>query len=112
MDRLSDLYRNRFALDFSYEEWAAPFRDSLHVSYLGIVEAAVTRDLETGHFDRGIRLARRALEIEPDQESMELTLLRMYRATGAHSAAAEQYVHYAAYLRDELGVEPPALSTL
>jgi two-component SAPR family response regulator len=112
VDGLSDLYRNRFALDFSYEEWAAPFRDSLHVSYLGIVEAAVTRDLETGHFDRGIRLARRALEIEPDQESMELTLLRMYRATGAHSAAAEQYAHYAAYLRDELGVEPPALSTL
>jgi len=112
VDRLSDLYRNRFALDFSYEEWAAPFRDSLHVSYLGIIEAAVTRDLETGHFDRGIRLARRALEIEPDQESMELTLLRMYRATGAHSAAAEQYAHYAAYLRDELGVEPPALSTL
>jgi DNA-binding SARP family transcriptional activator len=112
VDRLSDLYRNRFALDFSYEEWAAPFRDSLHVGYLGIVEAAVTRDLETGHFDRGIRLARRALEIEPDQESMELTLLRMYRATGAHSAAAEQYAHYAAYLRDELGVEPPKLSTL
>jgi ATP/maltotriose-dependent transcriptional regulator MalT/DNA-binding SARP family transcriptional activator len=112
VDRLSDLYRNRFALDFSYEEWAAPFRDSLHVGYLGIVEAAVTRDLETGHFDRGIRLARRALEIEPDQESLELTLLRMYRATGAHSAAAEQYAHYAAYLRDELGVEPPALSAL
>jgi DNA-binding SARP family transcriptional activator len=43
---------------------------------------------------------------------MELTLLRMYRATGAHSAASEQYAHYAAYLRDELGVEPPALSTL
>jgi DNA-binding SARP family transcriptional activator len=112
VDRLSDLYRNRFALDFSYEEWASPFRESLHVGYLRVVEFAVTRDLESGHFDRGIRLARRALDIEPDLENMELSLLRMYRATGAHSAAAEQYAHYAAYLRDELGVEPPALSTL
>jgi DNA-binding SARP family transcriptional activator len=110
--RLSELYRNRFALDFSYEDWAVPYRDSQHVGYLRVIEAAVSRDLETGHWARGIVLARRALEIEPEQESLELCLLRLYRATGAHSAAAEQYVHYAAYLRDELGVEPPALSTL
>jgi ATP/maltotriose-dependent transcriptional regulator MalT/DNA-binding SARP family transcriptional activator len=110
--RLSELYRNRFALDFSYEDWAVPYRDSQHVGYLRVIEAAVSRDLETGHWARGIVLARRALEIEPEQESLELCLLRLYRATGAHSAAAEQYAHYAAYLRDELGVEPPALSTL
>ena len=110
--RLSELYRNRFALDFSYEDWAVPYRDSQHVGYLRVIEGAVSRDLETGHCARGILLARRALEIEPEQESLELCLLRLYRATGAHSAAAEQYAHYAAYLRDELGVEPPALSAL
>ena len=110
--RLSELYRNRFALDFSYEDWAVPYRDSQHVGYLRVIEAAVSRDLEAGHCARGIVLARRALEIEPEQEGLELCLLRLYRATGAHSAAAEQYAHYAAYLRDELGVEPPALSTL
>jgi DNA-binding SARP family transcriptional activator len=112
VDRLSELYRNRFALDFAYEEWAAPYRDSLHVGYLRIIEGAVQRDLQTGHFDRGIRVARRALEIEPDQESLELSLLRLYRATGAHAAAAEQFAHYSAYLRNELGIEPPALSSL
>jgi ATP/maltotriose-dependent transcriptional regulator MalT/DNA-binding SARP family transcriptional activator len=112
IDRLSELYRSRFALDFSYEDWAVPYRDSQHVGYLRIVEAAVTQNLETGQFARGIRLAQRALEIEPDQENLELCLLRLYRATGAHSAAAEQYAHYAAFLRNELGVEPPALSTL
>ncbi len=57
-------------------------------------------------------LARRALSIDPDLESLELSLLRLYRVTGAHSAAAEQYAHYAAYLRDELGVEPPPLASL
>ena len=112
IQRISDLYRNRFALDFMYEDWAVPFRDSQHVGYLRLVESAVTRDLETGHFARGIQLACRALEVEPEQENLELCLLRMYRATGAHSAAAEQYAHYATYLREEMGVEPPPLSAL
>ena len=112
VDRLSETYRGRFALDFSYDEWSVPFRDALHVAYLQIVEAAVNRDIESGHFERGIRLARRALDIDPDLESVELSLLRLYRVTGAHSAAAEQYAHYAAYLRDELGVEPPPLASL
>jgi DNA-binding SARP family transcriptional activator len=112
VDALSELYVGRFALDFSYEDWAVPYRDALHVAYLQVIEAAVNRDIETGHHDRAIRLARRALSIDPDLESLELSLLRLYRMTGAHSAAAEQYAHYAAYLRDELGVEPPPLASL
>jgi hypothetical protein len=39
-------------------------------------------------------------------------LLRLYRATGAHSAAAEQYAHYANYMRDEHGVDAPPLASL
>jgi ATP/maltotriose-dependent transcriptional regulator MalT/DNA-binding SARP family transcriptional activator len=112
VDALSELYVGRFALDFSYEEWAVPFRDALHVAYLQVIEGAVNRDLETGHHDRGIRLARRALSIDPDLENLELSLLRLYRATGAHSAAAEQYQHYAAYLREEHGVDAPPLASL
>jgi len=112
VDRLSEIYVARFALDFSYEEWSVPYRDALHVAYLNVVEGAVGRDMEAGHFERGIRLARRALDIDPELENIELSLLRLYRVTGAHSAAAEQYEHYAAYLRDELGVEPPPLASL
>ena len=40
--RLVGAYTGRFALDFEYEEWAAPYRDWLHASYLEIVERAVT----------------------------------------------------------------------
>ena len=61
--------------------------------------------MESGHYERGIRLATAGAGHRPDLESLELSLLRLYRVTGAHSAAAEQYEHYAAYLRDELGVE-------
>ena len=69
-------------------------------------------DLGSGHFDRGIAIARRALDVEPSAEQVEVSLLRLYRATGAHAAAAEQYGHYASVMREELGIEPPPLETL
>jgi DNA-binding SARP family transcriptional activator len=112
VDALVDAYEGRFALDFEYEEWAGPYRDWLHASYLEIVERAVNADIETGHFERGIRLARRVLDIDPAAEHVELSLLRLYRASGAHAAAAEQYAHYSTAMREQLGLEPPPLELL
>jgi len=112
VEAVVEAYRGRFALDFEYEEWAAPFRDWLHASYLEIVERAVAADIESGHFERGINLARRVLDVDPSAEHVEVSLLRMYRASGAHAAAAEQYAHYATAMREQLGIEPPPLDSL
>jgi DNA-binding SARP family transcriptional activator len=112
VERLSSLYRGRFALDFEYEEWAGAYRDSLHAAYLEIVERSVLDDFATGHYDRGIRIARRALDVDSSAEQIEVALLRLYRVSGAHAAAAEQYAHYASFMRDELGLEPIALEAL
>ena len=112
VEALSAAYQGRFALDFEYEDWAASFRDWLHASYLQVVEHALASDLGGGQFDRGIRIARRALEVDAAAESIEVSLLRLYRASGAHAAAAEQYAHYATRLREELEVEPPPLESL
>jgi DNA-binding SARP family transcriptional activator len=112
VSHLVDEYQGRFALDFEYEEWAAPYRDWLHASFLEVVERAVTGDIESGHFARGINLARKVLDIDPAAEQIEVSLLRLYRASGAHAAAAEQYGHYAGVMRDQLGVEPPPLDSL
>jgi DNA-binding SARP family transcriptional activator len=112
VNSLVEAYIGRFALDFEYEEWASPYRDWLHASYLEIVERAINDDIETGHFDRGINMARRVLDVDPTAERVELSLLRLYRASGAHAAAAEQYSHYASAMREQLGVEPPALESL
>jgi len=105
VQNLVDGCLGRFALDFEYEEWAAPYRDWLHASFLEVVERALTSDIETGHFSRGIRLGRRVLDIDPAAEQVEVSLTRLYRSSGAHSAAAEQYGHYAAMMRDQLGLE-------
>lgn len=112
VDAVSGTYRGRFALDFAYEDWAETYRDAMHAAYLEVVEKAVSADTNAGAFDRAIALARRGLEADPDAEQIELSLLRLYRRTGAHAAAAEQYEHYASVLRNDLGIEPPPLDAL
>ncbi len=77
-----------------------------------MIERSVRSDTESGHFERGILLARRALEVCPDADNMELSLLRLYKLSGSHSAAAEQYAHYSTWLRESLGIEPPSLDSL
>jgi ATP/maltotriose-dependent transcriptional regulator MalT/DNA-binding SARP family transcriptional activator len=112
VEELAGQYHGLFALDFAYEEWAVDYRNSIHTAYLQIMERSVIADTNAGAFDRAIGLARRALEVDPDAEQIELALLKLYRRTGAHAAAAEQYVHYSAVLRNDLGIEPPSLESL
>jgi DNA-binding SARP family transcriptional activator len=57
-------------------------------------------------------LARRALEIDPRQEELELLMLRLLRNSGSHSAAAEQYSRYADFMKTDLGIEPPSLDSV
>jgi len=112
VDLLSETYTGRFALDFMYEEWATEHRDSLHLAYLQIIESAVSADIESGRHLHGISLARRALLVEPRLETFERSLVRLFRLTGAHAAAAEQYHHYVTTLREDTGIEPPPLDSV
>jgi DNA-binding SARP family transcriptional activator len=109
---MSQTYRGPFALDFAYEEWATAYRSNLQSSYLQVVEKSIRSDIESGHFERGIVVARRALDVCPDADNIELSLLRLYKLSGSHAAAAEQYGHYSTWFRDSLGVEPPTLDSL
>jgi DNA-binding SARP family transcriptional activator len=112
IDQILDNYTDRFALDFAYEDWAAHYRDSLHASFLATVERAIGVMEDAGQYEAAVLRARRALQVDPSADEVELRLLRLYRRTHAHAAAAEQYAHYASVLRDELGVEPPRLEEI
>jgi DNA-binding SARP family transcriptional activator len=98
-------YRGRFALDFAYEDWTSGFREALHAAYLRVMERAIQIDLDTGHVNRGTFLAERAAEVDPEADEIQAALVRLYRLSGAHSAAAEQYGRYFQTMND-LGVEP------
>jgi DNA-binding SARP family transcriptional activator/tetratricopeptide (TPR) repeat protein len=108
-EELLGTYRAKYALDFAYEDWAAPYRENLHASVLSFVEGALGLALATGDADAAIRIARALLHVDPDADTVELLLLRAYKRSGRTAAAAEQYAHYSSMLREDLGVEPPAL---
>jgi ATP/maltotriose-dependent transcriptional regulator MalT/DNA-binding SARP family transcriptional activator len=112
VDTLSERYSAPFALEFSYEEWAASFRDGLHAAYLETLEQAVREDVDAARFDRAARLARRAVEVDPTAESLYVTLIRICRLTGAHAAAAERYASYSSLLRTEYGIDAPPLESI
>lgn len=109
-DDLAAAYTGRFAADFTYEEWAADYRDHLHAAVLGIVEASIAQALSQHRPDRAIGLAQGVLVLDPGADKIELALLRAYKAGNHHAAAAEQYAHYASYVRGQLGIEPPSLA--
>jgi DNA-binding SARP family transcriptional activator len=106
---LLDIYRGRYALDFTYEDWASDYRDTLHAAVLAAVERAIAVSLVSSDYDRVIELAHAVLALDPGADAIELALLRAYKASDRQAAAAEQYAHYSSVLRDQLGVEPPAL---
>ena len=72
----------------------------------------IKQDIDGGDFDAGIAMTRRALEIDSRHEDLELSLFRLLRNSGAHSAAAEQFERYSTVLRADLGVEPPNLDAV
>lgn len=112
VEELSDFYRGPFALDFAYEDWASPYREALHARFLETLESAIQADIGNGRVDRAIQLSRRVLDVDPEVDEVERTLLRLYRTAGAHAAAAEQYSHYAETVRRDLGVDPPKLDDI
>ncbi len=105
-------YRGRFGADFAYDEWASPFRDRLHALYLSVMEQAVAGKI--GHRDARWRLwvGQQAIQVDPEADSIEALVIGLYQAVDATSAAREQYAHYASAMRDQLGVDPPALEDM
>jgi two-component SAPR family response regulator len=77
--------------------------------YLHAIEEAIRADLAAGNYDRGIRLAKRSLKVDPRLEDIELSLARLLKKSGAHAAAAEQYSRYASQQQRDYGVNAPPL---
>jgi DNA-binding SARP family transcriptional activator len=114
-DRVNSLvaaYRGHFAADFSYEEWAAPFRDRLHALYLGAVEPIVAGNTGLGDLRWRLWVGQQALAADPEADTIEAQVIGLYRLVDANAAAREQYAHYAAAMRHQLGIEPPPLEDL
>ena len=68
--------------------------------------------LASGDAESAIRIGVAIFALDPAADAIELALLRAYKGAGRHAAAGEQYAHYAAALRDELGIEAPPFDAI
>lgn len=109
---LLNVYTGTFCPEFEYEEWALGWRDRLHSVYLALMQQTQVTLIRAGRLQQALQLALLALQTDPDAGDTERTLVWLYSAMGARAAAAEQYEHYAATQRDQLGIEPPSLSQI
>jgi DNA-binding SARP family transcriptional activator len=98
-----------FALDEErFDQWTLAERDRLRRMALRAHATLSENAARAGSIDDAILYAQRSLRIEPLQESVHRTLMRLFMQSGDHTTALQQYDMLAKMLRRELGAEPDA----
>jgi len=111
LTRATDVYRGDFLDGFQltedkFDQWVLAERDRLHRAALRAHTQLAEALMKRGAVDEAIAVAQRALRIDPMQESMHRTLMRLYLQSGDLVNALQQYDACARMLKRELGVEP------
>ena len=91
-----------------FDQWVLAERDRLHRLSLRAHASLVEQLTRAGAIDEAIATAQRSLRIEPLQEPMHRTLMRLYLQTGDTTNALQQYDACTKVLKRELAVEPDA----
>jgi DNA-binding SARP family transcriptional activator len=113
-----ELYRGDF-LDqvvvphsLAWEEWVLLMRERLHRQMLDALDQIVAYQESCGEDAAARQYAWRALALEPWDEGMHRSLMRVLARGGQRSAALVQYNRCQRILAQELGVEPAAETTV
>ena len=89
-----------------FEDWLLAERERLRELALEGLAKLLTHQRETRTLERAVRTAIRLLALDPLQEAVHRTLMRLYVQLGRRGAARHQYQLCASALQRELGVEP------
>ena len=89
-----------------FDEWLLSERERLRELALEGLARLLVHQRANGHTEAAIRTALKLAALDPLQEAVHRTLMRLYAALGRRGAALRQYQHCVAVLRRELGVEP------
>ncbi len=107
------LYRGDFLEGFEldeerFDQWVIAERDRLHRASLRAHSQLVEIQTRNGARDEAIATAQQSLRIDPLQESMHRTLMKLYIDGGDLVNAVQQYDVCAKTLKRELQIEPDA----
>jgi DNA-binding SARP family transcriptional activator len=105
------LYRGDFLEGFEldeerFDQWVIAERDRLHRAALRAHSQLVDIQTRNGARDNAIATAQQAIRIDPLQESMHRTLMKLYMDSGDLVNAVQQYDVCARTLKRELQIEP------
>jgi DNA-binding SARP family transcriptional activator len=111
--RAAELYRGDFLDGFHlneerFDQWVIAERDRLHRMALRVHAQLVDQQSRRGAVDDAIGVAQKSLRIDPLQEPMHRTLMRLYLQSGDVVNALQQYETCARLLKRELRIEPDA----
>ena len=107
------LYHGDFMEGFELDEerfdhWVIAERDRLHRVALRAHAQLAEAQSRSGAIDKAIATAQQSLRVDPLQEAMHRTLMRLYIDSGDLVNALQQYDVCAKILKRELQVEPDA----
>ncbi len=111
--RAAELYRGDFLDGFylneeRFDQWVIAERDRLHRMTLRVHAQLVELLSRRGAVDDAVGAAQKSLRIDPLQEPMHRTLMRLYLQSGDVVNALQQYETCARLLKRELRIEPDA----
>jgi DNA-binding SARP family transcriptional activator/tetratricopeptide (TPR) repeat protein len=111
LEQAAELYRGDLLLGFTvseplFEEWLVAERERLREVALEALARLLAHQTRTGETERAIQTALRLLGLDPLQEAVHRTLMRLYVRQARRGAALKQYQICVGVLQRELGAEP------
>src|SRR5437867_5325272 len=98
-----------FAVDEPpFEEWLVTERERLRELASEGLAKLLAHQRKAGAAEAAVQTALKLLALDPLQEPVHRTLMRLYAELGRRGAALRQYQHCLGMLQRELGVEPEA----
>ena len=113
LEQAAELYRGDLLLGFTvneplFEEWLVAERERLREMALAALARLLAQQSKAAGTERAIQTAVRLLGLDPLQEGVHRTLMRLYLRQGRRGAALKQYQVCVGVLQRELGTEPEA----
>jgi DNA-binding SARP family transcriptional activator len=111
LERAAGLYRGDLLEGLAiaeppFEEWLTAERERLLEMGLEALVRLLAHQIRIAVNDEAVQTAIRVLGLDPTQESVHRSLMRLYARQGRRGAAPRQYQICIATLERELGVEP------
>ena len=113
LERAAALYRGDLlegisVEEASFEDWLRTERERLRELAVETLAKLLGHQAKIGAIDQAVQTAVRLLGLDPAQEAVHRTLMRLYARQGRRGAALRQYQACIAVLERELGLKPEA----